>query len=76
MHVSLTWRFTDNDLASDSREQAGLIGATLEGSRMVFKPTSSWALSFLSVMIVSGVIFEDVDMTAPIEAASRFLLPA
>ena len=35
---------------------------------MVFKPIFSWALSFLRVMIASGVIFEGVGMTAQTEA--------
>ena len=35
---------------------------------MVFDPAFSWALSFLHVMIASGVIFEGADMTAQTEA--------
>ena len=35
---------------------------------MVFNPAFIWAFSFLHVMIASGVIFEDVDMTAQTEA--------
>ena len=35
---------------------------------MVFNPTFSWALSFLHVMMASGVIFEGADMTAHTEA--------
>ena len=35
---------------------------------MVFNPAFSWALSFLHVMIASGVIFEGADMTAQTEA--------
>ena len=35
---------------------------------MVFNPAFSWALSFLHVMIASGVIFKGADMTAQTEA--------
>ena len=35
---------------------------------MVFNSAFSWALSYLVVMIASGVIFEGADMTAQTEA--------
>ena len=35
---------------------------------MVFDPAFIWALSFLHVMIASGVIFEGADMTVQTEA--------
>lgn len=38
---------------------------------MVFKPISSWALSFLHVTFSSDVIFVGVDMTVPIETSLR-----